>query len=103
MGPVSTQICIFIIEYSLFQVWIDFGIKPSSVIGHSLGEYCAACVSGFISLKDALFLVYQRALLMNSLEEKGEMIAISASRSEVQQMINSTPQNDNSLCISAVN
>ena len=70
-----TQPSIFVIEYALAQLWISWGIKPTLVIGHSIGEFAAAVIAESISLEDALTLLAQRAKLMQSLPG-GSMLAV---------------------------
>ncbi len=71
-----TQPALFSLEYSLAQLWRSWGITPISMIGHSIGEYVAACLSGIFTLEDALKLVATRGRLMQSLPT-GSMLAIS--------------------------
>ena len=61
-----TQPALFSMEYALAQLWRSWGIEPAVVMGHSLGEYVAACVAGLFDLKDALSLVITRATLMQA-------------------------------------
>ena len=70
------QPALFIIEYALAQLWIDWGIQPQALIGHSLGEYVAACVAGVFSLKTALALVCTRARLMQT-AQPGAMTSVA--------------------------
>ena len=63
---VHAQPALFIIEYALARLWIDWGVQPQAMIGHSLGEYVAACVAGVFSIETALELVTLRASLMQS-------------------------------------
>jgi acyl transferase domain-containing protein/thioesterase domain-containing protein/acyl carrier protein len=58
------QPALFILEYALAKFWMSAGVEPSAMIGHSLGEYVAACLAGVITLKDALKLISHRATLM---------------------------------------
>ncbi|KAI9443347.1 putative polyketide synthase [Lactarius indigo] len=58
------QTATFSLEYGLSQLWISWGITPTLVVGHSLGEYVAQTVAGVLTLRDALILVANRARLM---------------------------------------
>jgi len=91
-----TQPALFSIEYSLAKQLLHWGIKPDAMIGHSIGEYVAACLSGVFGLNDALKLVANRGRLMQGLPG-GSMLAISLSQDEVQQYIN------NKVSLAAVN
>ena len=70
-----SQLSIFIISYGLAKLLISCGIEPSILIGHSFGEYVAACISNVISLKDAIYLLHHRGKLLAS-TIKGRMIAV---------------------------
>ena len=72
----NAQPCLFALEYALYKLWQSWGLKADVVVGHSLGEYVAACVAGVFSLEDGLNVVAQRAALMQSLPEQGKMVAI---------------------------
>ena len=72
-----TQPALFGIEYALAQWWITLGIRPAAMIGHSIGEYVAACLSGVFSLEDALHLTTVRGRLMGEMSA-GSMLAVSA-------------------------
>ncbi|MGI8773069.1 MAG: amino acid adenylation domain-containing protein [Acidobacteriaceae bacterium] len=73
------QPAIFAVEYALAQLWISLGIEPALLIGHSIGEYAAACLSGSLSLQEALELVAVRGALMQHLPT-GSMLAVRANR-----------------------
>ncbi|MEO8152057.1 MAG: beta-ketoacyl synthase N-terminal-like domain-containing protein [Rhizobacter sp.] len=68
----------FAIEYALAALWRSWGIEPVAVMGHSLGEYAAACVAGMLPLDDALRLVTERGRLTHALPANGAMAAIFA-------------------------
>jgi acyl transferase domain-containing protein/7-keto-8-aminopelargonate synthetase-like enzyme len=77
------QPALFAIEYALAKLWQSWGIQPEVVIGHSLGEYVAACVAGVFSLEDGLKLVAKRGQLMDT-TAAGEMVALEANEEEIR-------------------
>jgi acyl transferase domain-containing protein/acyl carrier protein len=81
------QPALFTIEYSLARLWMHLGITPDAIVGHSMGEYVAACLSGVLSLEDALYLIAARAKLVNSLPSGG-MIAVSLPENELTPLLN---------------
>lgn len=91
-GPLSlrdtalAQPALFAVEYALACLWAEWGVRPAAIIGHSLGEYVAACLAGVFSLPDALWLVARRGALMQS-AEPGAMLAVPLSETEVQELL----------------
>ena len=82
-----TQPALFAIEYALAKLWESWGIKPNVVMGHSVGEYVAACVAEVFSLEDGLKLIAMRGRLMQQLPSGGEMVSLLASESQVIEAI----------------
>lgn len=72
-----TQPALFAVEYALAQVWMAWGLQPTAMIGHSIGEFVAACLAGTFSRDDALRLVARRARLMDSMPT-GAMLGVRA-------------------------
>ena len=83
------QIMLFAMQYSCAKSWIDCGVQVAAVVGHSFGELTALCVSGILSLRDAVRLVSGRGYLVRDSwgPEKGSMAAVEADFEDVERLI----------------
>jgi acyl transferase domain-containing protein len=81
-----TQPALFVIEYAMAKLWMEWGIQPEAMIGHSIGEYVAACLSGVLSLEDALRLVVHRGRVMQGLRP-GTMLSVSLTEEQVRPLL----------------
>jgi acyl transferase domain-containing protein len=91
-----TQPALFTIEYSLARLWMQWGLTPKAMVGHSIGEYVAACLAGVMELQEALSVVAMRGRLMDSMPG-GSMLAVPLPESALQPLLNP------SLSLAAVN
>ncbi|MBL0105762.1 MAG: acyltransferase domain-containing protein [Ignavibacteria bacterium] len=82
-----TQPALFAVEYALAQVWMSWEVNPAIMMGHSAGEYIAACLAGVFSLEDGLKLVTERGRLMETLTSNGEMYTIFADEKTTAEAI----------------
>ncbi|SET49288.1 type I polyketide synthase [[Clostridium] polysaccharolyticum] len=95
----NAQVILFMIEYSMAMFLMELGIKPDALLGHSLGEYVAACVAGVFSLEQGLRLVAERAKLMQGME-RGGMDALTLTEEDARKLIKESQQH---LWVAAVN
>ena len=95
-----TQPALFAFEYALAEMWRSWGVEPHAVLGHSVGEYVAACIAGVFSLEDGLRLITERGRLMGALPHNGKMAAVFAGASRVADALK--PWQDQ-VSIAAVN
>ncbi len=91
-----TQPALFVLEYALAALWMSLGVHPQGMLGHSVGEYVAACLSGVFSLEDALRLVAERGRLMQRMPS-GSMLAVSISEADARSLLH------DSIDLAAVN
>jgi amino acid adenylation domain-containing protein len=101
---IIAQPAIFTVEYALAQLWMSWGIRPQGMLGHSIGEFVAACVAGVLSLEDALTLVATRGRMMQDVPAGG-MLSVRLPESEVRSRLNGklslAAVNSPSLCVVA--
>lgn len=82
-----TQPALFAIEYALAKLWKSWGVEPDLVMGHSAGEYAAACFAGIMSLQDGLILSAARGRLMETVKVDSATAAVFASADVVRDAI----------------
>ncbi|MCM2438763.1 SDR family NAD(P)-dependent oxidoreductase [Agrobacterium vitis] len=85
--PRYAQPALLAFEYALAQLWLSRGLQPDVLIGHSLGEYTAACLAGLFEFPDALRLVATRSRLMQEAEPAGWMLAVALSAEDTTRLI----------------
>ena len=91
-----TQPALFVVEYAVARLWMQLGVQPKKMIGHSIGEYVAACLAGVFSLEDALSLVATRGRMMQQLQP-GVMLTVALAEQEVVPLL------DEKLSLAAIN
>lgn len=93
ISPITSQLALVCMEIALAKLWNSLGVKPSIVIGHSLGEYAALYVAGVLSASDTIFLVAQRAKLLEQACEIGShiMMAVRGTLSEIKTSAGDKP------------
>lgn len=95
-----TQPAIFALEYALYELWKSWAIQPDIVMGHSLGEYAAACAAGIMTWEEGLKIVAQRAKLMQTLPQDGTMVAVFAEAAQIKEAL---AKQSSTVTIAAVN
>jgi malonyl CoA-acyl carrier protein transacylase len=82
-----TQPALFAVEYALARLWMSWGVEPTAALGHSVGEYVAACVAGVFSLEQGLEFIAKRASLMQNVSGEGAMAAVLADEARVRRAL----------------
>lgn len=99
-----TQPALFVTEYALSQLWLSWGIKPTALCGHSIGEFVAAHLAGILSLEDALHLIATRGRLVSELPG-GSMLSVRLHENKLKELLPETLSlaaiNSNLLCVVA--
>jgi amino acid adenylation domain-containing protein len=85
--PSNALPALFTIEYALAKLWMFWGIQPTEMIGHSMGEYAAACLSGVMTLEEALRIVTVRGQLFETINTEGGMLSVPMPAAEVQPLL----------------
>ena len=101
---VIAQPAIFTMEYALAQLWMSWGIRPATMLGHSIGEFVAACLAGVMSLEDALLLVAARGQMMQDLPRGGMLsvrLPVAELRGRLNGMLSLAAVNSPALCVVA--
>lgn len=94
------QPALFALGYALARLWQSWGIEPDAVLGHSVGEYVAACVAGAFTFEEGLKLTAERGRLMQALPERGEMAVVFADEATVNAALSAF---DGRVSIAAAN
>ncbi len=81
------QPALFVLQYALAKLWLSWGVQPTAVIGHSVGEYVAATIAGVMSLADGLKLIACRGKLMQT-QQAGSMLAVNVDSARALNLIN---------------
>ncbi|MDR6499786.1 amino acid adenylation domain-containing protein [Burkholderia ambifaria] len=95
-----SQPALFSLQFALTTLLASFGVVPDAVMGHSVGEYAAACAAGVFSPEDGLRLIAERGRLMQALPRDGEMAAIFTDLATVERAIEAYPHD---VAVAAVN
>ena len=101
---IYTQASLFTMHYSLAKLWMHWGITPDAMMGHSIGEFAAACLAGVFSLEDAVTLVANRGRMMQDLPG-GSMLSVRAAEEDVLRRLPSgcsiAANNGPQLCVAS--
>jgi acyl transferase domain-containing protein len=93
------QPALFVVGYAQAAVFTELGVEPAHLLGHSLGEYAAACLAGVFPLEGAARLVAARGVLMDELPAVGGMLAVRAAEADLTALLDGEP----AVVVGAVN
>ncbi|MFF0459371.1 type I polyketide synthase [Streptomyces mexicanus] len=96
------QPAVFAVQYGLLELWRSWGVRPAAVLGHSLGEYAAACAAGVLPARTAALLVAERGRLMSALPGDGAMASVFADAASVHAAVAGLA-GPGPLCVAAYN
>jgi amino acid adenylation domain-containing protein len=103
-GTLLTQPALFIFEYALARLWMSWGLQPDAMVGHSVGEFVAACLAGVFSFEEGCRLVATRARIMQGMAP-GAMLAVRLSepnlKAELGDSLDLAAVNAPSLCVAS--
>lgn len=94
----NSQPLIFSMEYALTRFWAAIGVRPAAVLGHSIGEYAAACAAGVFDLEAAMELVIARGQIMGSADGEGKMLGVKAGAHRIAPLMKGHEKRPAWLC-----
>ena len=102
---VKLQLCLFSLQYASAKTWIDCGVQPSALVGHSFGELTALCISEVLSLQDTVKMIAGRATIIRDEwgSEKGAMMAVEAELEQVESLVQSRASGPQPVTIACFN
>ncbi|KAJ5361596.1 Type I Polyketide synthases (Type I PKS) [Penicillium brevicompactum] len=98
VDTVELQVALFAMQYACARSWIDSGVKPVALIGHSFGELTALCISQILSLEDTVKMIIARATLIRDSwgSDRGAMMAVEADLTDVEKLLRGSNMTDGS-------
>ncbi|KAI1145212.1 hypothetical protein F4825DRAFT_474651 [Nemania diffusa] len=102
---VVAQCALFVLEFALARVWMQWGVSPDIVVGHSIGEYAAMAIAGVLGVRDALLLIARRAQLIATKCVPGMsgMVTCRATVESIQPLIGSNDPRFSGLNVACLN
>ncbi|HEU4766778.1 MAG TPA: SDR family NAD(P)-dependent oxidoreductase, partial [Pyrinomonadaceae bacterium] len=96
-----TQCALFALQVSLARLWSSFGVRPTAVVGHSMGEVAAAVAAGVLTLAEGVEVIYERSRLLRKASGRGAMAAVELSEEEAEAAVASVKlEKDNAPAVS---